>query len=219
MRRMPVALGVTLAFAVTMLAGCGGGDDQKSSAPTASATPSKASTSASGSPKDENSKEPRVKTPRPKDPLAPGTIRPVMRDGKRPHPTVSAAPATLTGTVTYPDGVRLDITKATRGHVSGRMPGDLKGPTRTVSLVLKNDGGKTLDLSRVVVTLVYGKPGRFGQGVYTSKNIDFSGLIKSGKSAKAVYSFIVPKSAGSRITVHVDFDAVHTAAVFSGVQS
>jgi hypothetical protein len=142
-----------------------------------------------------------------------------MRDGKRPHPTVTAAPASLTGQVRYPDGVRLDITKASRGYISGNLPGDLKGPTRTYSLVLENQGRKTLDLSSVVVTLVYGSPGRFGQGVYTAKNIDFSGLIKQGKSAKAVYSFIVPKSAGSRITVHVDFDAVHSAAVFSGLQS
>ncbi len=45
---------------------------------------------------------------------------------------------------------------------------------------------------------------------------DFAGTLKPGTTAKARYAFAVPTSSRSKVTVVVDFDGVHTSAVFRG---
>jgi hypothetical protein len=214
LRRVPVTLGAVLVIGSGVLAGCGG--DGTSAAAPASSEPSAGQTSASTSPHPEQSQTPKVKTPKPKDRLAPSRIKPVIRNGKVPHPTESAAPATMKGVVHYSDGVKLDITGIKQGHVTGSGPGVVKGPTTTFSLTLTNDGRHALKLNSVVVTAVYGRPGRIAHPIYLDRSRDFAGTAKPGKTSTAVYTFSIPVSQLPHVTIHVDFDAVHAAAVFSG---
>jgi hypothetical protein len=212
---MPVTLGVALALAGTTLAGCGGGADTKASAPASVRTPS-ASVS---SPHPEQSQTPKVRAHRPKDPLAPGTIKPVLRNGKRPHPTVTAAPATFRGTVRYSDGVSLEVTRIVHGRVTDEGPGVVQGPVTTFSLSLRNGSSRPLRLDSVVVTAVYGRPGRVASPIYLDRSQDFAGTARPGATAKAVYTFAISVPRSDHVTIHVDFDAVHAAAVFAGSAS
>lgn len=219
-RRIPVSLGAVLVLGCGTVAGCSGsgvpGDSSSDASRATTSASASESVSASGSPRPGKSHSAGPGNAGARDPLAPATIRPVTRDGKRPHPTVTAAPAPLRGVVRYGDGVTLHITGITQGRVTGKGPGVVDGPTTTFELSLQNNGRQPLDLNSVVVTLVYGSPGRVANPVYGAKSRDFAGTVELGRTSTALYTFMVPVSRRSRVTVHVDFDAVHTAAVFSG---
>lgn len=211
LRRVPVALGAVLVIGCGTVAGCGSDAAPEKTGPSAA----QSTTSQSPSPV-VPSQTPKVKVPKPKNPLAPSSYKPVKRDGKVSHPTVSARPATMKGVVRYGDGVELDITGIKQGRVAGEGPGVVQGPTTTFSLKLTNGGRRSLKLNTVVVTAVYGEPGRVANPIYVGNTQDFAGTVKPGKTAKAVYTFMIPVTRRSQVTIHVDFDAVHTAAVFSG---
>ena len=215
MRRMPGTIGVALALASVTLAGCGGGAGTAASTTSARATTPSAATT----PHPEQTQTPKIKTPKAKDPLAPSTIRPVLRNGKRPHPSVVAAPATFQGIVRYSDGVSLDVTGIAHGRVTDEGPGVVKGPTTTFSLSLRNGSSRPLNLNSVVVTAVYGRPGRIASPIYLARSHDFAGTAKPGGIAKAIYTFAISVPSSARVTIHVDFDAVHAAAVFAGSAS
>lgn len=208
LRRVPLSAAAVVVIGLGALSGCGSDDKEPTTAPTASPT--------SASPRAEQTPTPKVKTPKAKDPLAPGTIKPVLRDGKRPHPTVTARPASFKGKVRYGDGVSLDVTGIRHGQVTGEGPGVVKGPVTTFSLTLENGSSRALKLNSVVVTAVYGKPGRVASPIYLDKSQDFAGTTKPGGTAKAVYSFGISVARSDRVTIHVDFDAVHAAGVFTG---
>jgi len=154
---------------------------------------------------------------RPADPLAPPTVGPVVRDGRLPHPSLGAAPATFRQPVSYADGVSVHITSITQGTVSGQGPGVLTGqPTSTLTVRLDNGSSKALALNEVVVTTTYGTPARVAKPVYDEGVRDFSGTVSPGKSATAVYRFDIPTDQLAEVTVNIDFDGVHHAATFHG---
>lgn len=224
MRNKAVRLAALALVGGLALSGCGhsksapkayhGTDPSVSASPTTN--PSKAAASAGAKAKDKAKTKKQTKVA---NPLAPATIKPVIRNGKRPHPTITAPTAAIDGTVTYTDGVTLEITKVTHGKVTGQGPGIVKGPTTTFALTLDNGSDRTLDLTSVVVTTVYGSPARVSSPVYGTGDKDFGSDVKPGRSASAVYSFMISSAQGSRVTVNVDFDGRHTAAVFSGSTS
>ena len=219
-RRVPVSLAIVAAVVgCGAVSGCGGDGTEPtaaSSAPPAYAPPASESASPGAEQTEAQTKTPKVTTHRPKDPLAPGRIRPVVRDGKRPHPTVTAAPATFKGVSHYEDGVSLRVTDIRHGHVTDEGPGAVKGPTTTFKLALTNGSSRALQLNSVVVTAVYGTPGRIARPIYLSQSQDFAGTTKPGRTAKAVYTFGISVPRSANVTIHVDFDAVHQAAVFTG---
>lgn len=210
LRRFPPALGAVLVLAGGAFAGCG------SDAAPAKAAPLTRHSATTSAPPTKPGAIPKVKTPKPKDALAPTRIEPVKRDGKTPHPTVSALPATMTGVVRYGDGVRLKITGIRHGRVTGEGPGVIQEPTTTFALSLTNGEGRPLHLNSVVVTAVYGDPERIANPVYVSNTQDFAGTVRAGSTSKARYAFAIPVTRRSHVSIHVDFDAVHTAAVFFG---
>lgn len=225
------ALGSIAIVSAVLLAGCGGHTAKANSKPYDSSDPSMSASRSSAtrlparnSPTTNPSKaaastrastKPKKQT-KVANQLAPATIKPVIRNGKVPHPTIKAAAAAIDGTVDYTDGVTLKITRITHGKVTGKGPGIVQGPVTTFFVTLHNGSAKTLDLDQVVVTTVYGSPARISSPVYVAKSQDFSGNIKAGKDAKAVYSFMSSTTHAAKVTVHVDFDGRHTAAVFTG---
>ncbi|HEX3815634.1 MAG TPA: hypothetical protein VHX59_22585 [Mycobacteriales bacterium] len=141
----------------------------------------------------------------------------MIRDGKRPHPTVKAPPEPFDKPISYTDGLSLRITGIKQGKVTAQGPGDLPGqPTTTFSVTLKNASPKPVVLNQVVVTATYGTPAQLARPVYDDTTQDFSGTVRKGQSAKAVYVFSVPTADLGNVTVLVDFDGLHAAATFRG---
>jgi hypothetical protein len=145
--------------------------------------------------------------------------RKVSRSGQPLRPTISAAAAPFDGAakVSYPDGVTVKINSITQGSVEGSGPGTIGGPKTTFDLVFTNDSDKPVDMSQVVVTVAYGPRHLQARPVYDAAGqSDFAGNIKPGKSAHATYAFSIPVASLDDVTMWVDFDGLHTSAVFTG---
>ena len=142
----------------------------------------------------------------------------VQRSEAPRKPTATAKPTSIDGTVRYSDGVSLKVTSIKFSKETKKGPGSFPGRAYAVlGLEIANDSDKKLSLSTVVIT-VLDRDGVAVAPVYTeeAKVQDFSGTLGEGKTAKATYAFAVPKKSRSKVTVVVDFDGVHTSAVFRG---
>ncbi|TWP38679.1 hypothetical protein [Leekyejoonella antrihumi] len=218
------ALGVSLAMAAAItLGGCASAPNNASSTSgsnsTSSATPLSAHAKNASSTKQHATASPSVSggtAKRPANPLA-GKAEPVIRNGKRPHPTLSAKPAAFDRTVSYSDGLSLTVKKIRHGVETGYGRGTFHGsPTTQLSVVMTNHTKKSINLQQVVVQMEYGAPARIAPPVYDDVASDFSGVLKSGASQTATYVFSVPTSLLGNVTMTVDMDSVHAAAMFTG---
>ncbi len=146
------------------------------------------------------------------------TYTPIKRDGKAPKPTVTAAAVPFNKVVRYTDGLRLDIVEVKQGKVEGKGPGVLVGqPSTSVALRMTNNSDRAVDLSAVVVTMLYGRQSRQARPVYDNETAkDFTGSLAVGRSADATYLFSVPRDQLKRLRMYVDFDGIHTVAQFRG---
>lgn len=172
---------------------------EPSATPTSSATPAPTPT-ASSAPTSSSQPVPKVQ----------------RSDGATP--TITAKPADTDSKVSYSDGVVLQIRKVTFGKETGKGPGAFPGREFAVlDLEIDNGSKRDLSLDTVVIT-VLDKDGQPVNPVYAeeARVADFTGDLKAGKKVKAAYAFAVPKASRSKVTVVVDFDGVHTSAVFRG---
>ena len=143
----------------------------------------------------------------------------VKRSGqpRTPSVTASSAPFSRGRKVSYPDGIALEITSITQGNVEGRGPGVISGPKTTFSIVFTNDSHRSIDMNQVVVTVTYGPNHLQARPVYDDTGeFDFAGLVPPGASRNATYAFSIPTDQLSRVVMDVDFDGLHTSAVFAG---
>ena len=152
-------------------------------------------------------------------PLAPPSVKPVIRDGVRPHPSISAKPQPFDRPVTYPDGVKLAVTGIHQGRVSGQGPGVVAGPKTTFDLRFTNGSDRAISLDQVVPTAEFGSPSRLARPVYDDRTQDFGTTVKPGATATATYAFSIPKDELSHVVIHLDFDGRHVAATFRGSAS
>jgi hypothetical protein len=217
-RRVAVA-SVCLALNVALLSACSGGpngsadrpggaspDAARSATPTASTASSSAKPSSPGSPSEPDRTAPAQLVPK------------VSRSGQPDTPTTSAKPASVDGTVKYPDGVALRIANVAFSKEKLKGPGSFPGrPYALLKLEISNKSRESLSMQTVVIT-VLDKHDQAVPPVYSreAKVQDFSGTLKPAETARARYAFAVPKSSWSKVTVVVDFDGVHTSAVFLG---
>jgi hypothetical protein len=114
--------------------------------------------------------------------------------------------------------VALKVEKVAFGSEKKKGPGSFPGREFAVlTLSITNKSPKALSMATVVVT-VLDKSGGPVEPVYSDEIDveDFSGTLREGKTLDARYAFAVPKSSRSQVTVVVDFDGVHTSAVFRG---
>ena len=120
--------------------------------------------------------------------------------------------------ISYPDGVTVTVTSIKKGTESGRGPGVVDGrPYVGFSVQIDNRSKVNVDLTQVVVTTTYGSPARVAAPVYEDAAAqDFSGTVKPGQKASAVYFFAVPAQDRADVTTAVDFDGIHEAAIFRG---
>ncbi len=96
----------------------------------------------------------------------------------------------------------------------GRFPG--RGYA-ILSLEILNGGKQPIDLNTTVVTVLDAENQPVAPVYVEEAEVaDFSGKVQQGKTVKARYAFAVAKNSRSQVTVVVDFDGVHTSAVFRG---
>jgi hypothetical protein len=191
----------------------GGAGSQPGSSPTAGASAPN-TTAPAGAPTGAASQRPSA-APTTKNQPVPKVER---SGGGTSAPTVKAKPTSIDGTVKYSDGVRLGITDVQFGKETDKGPGAFPGREYAIlSLAVENSSDKALSMQTVVVTVLDSKNAAVSP-VYVAKAKvqDFSGSLKPGKTAKARYAFAVPKKSRDKVTVVVDFDGVHTSAVFRG---
>jgi hypothetical protein len=212
------ALGVAPLLALLLaLSACGGGSDKPAAHATTSPSPTgNASLGPSGSPGPSSDNSASASPSLPPDPVLKTYVR-VLRGGKRPRPTVSAAAAKFNGAIRFGDGVTLVVTGVDQAKVTDQGPGEFPGEPKTrISLRLTNGSDATLRLNQVVVTAIYGSSRREARPVYDDRSRDFSGVLKPGSKSTAAYSFSIPKAQLGRVTMLVDFDGRHTVATFQG---
>jgi hypothetical protein len=211
----PAALrAVVCVAAAVLLAGCLAGctDSTDSAGDKAGAD----SSSPSGTPSQESATPSSIEPGDRSDPLAPTEIPPVIRGDETPQPSISADPQPFDEPIEYPDGVSLEVTEIEQGEVTDQGPGVVGGPTTAFEVVFTNGSKKPVDLNQVVVTAVYGDPGRLAHPVYDPQSRDFAGRVAPGEKAKARYVFSIPPAQLGNVTVHVDFDGLHAAGRFTG---
>jgi hypothetical protein len=154
---------------------------------------------------------------RPPDPLS-TDVPTLQRPGAKPAAQrVKSTAAAFTGQVHYSDGVTLQVLSITQGASSGQGPGVFVGAPRTAfTIKVTNGTSRALALDGVVVSMRYGSPQRAASPVYEDSARDLAGTVAPGKSATAVYMFSVPTKELTKVTMSVDFDGTHAAAVFRG---
>lgn len=201
-------------------AGCSSSRDGVSASASASASV-RASTGASPSPSVSPSVSPSPSpsgggpTPTP----GPSVIAKVGRPGAPKAPSVSAAPSTFKAPVSYADGVTVRVDRVSSGVESGQGPGVFAGREFAVFTVTMHNGtAKPLDAQQVVVSATYGKRNLVGERVYAADAVasDFGGRLAPGANATARYAFAVPAKQLGDVRLVVDFDGVHTSALFDG---
>jgi hypothetical protein len=215
-RRLLPGGGALLALALTVvLSGCSHGS---SSTPTAGPDTARSTGSAGHSQgtKHHHHKKGEEPSSSVKSPTAPPKVRQVSRDGKPAHPTVSAPPASFHGTVKYSDGLTFQVTDIHQGRVTGQGRGDLQGPKTTFDLRFVNGSSKSVDLTEVVPTAVFGSPARIARPVDDTHTRDFGVKVAAGKTATAAYAFSIPVDQLSHVTIYLDFDGHHYPATFKG---
>jgi hypothetical protein len=145
-------------------------------------------------------------------------IAKVVRDGKASKPTQTAEPASTSGAVSYKDSVKVEIADVSFDEETAKGPGNFPGREYArLTVTITNGSDDAIDLGTAVLTLLDADGAPLTK-VYAAdaETVDFAGSLKPGKTAKAYYAFAVPADARSEITLVVDFDAVHTSAVFRG---
>jgi hypothetical protein len=149
--------------------------------------------------------------------LAASPVRPVVRDGKTPKPTISVAPVKFGTAARYEDGLVLDVSGIAHAKSEGQGPGVFAGePVTRFTLTVTNGSGSTVDLNQVVVSVRYGKPQREASPVYDQTSQDLHGALKPGSKARATYGFSIPAASLSDVLMTVDIDGVHRLASFTG---
>ncbi|MDO5735951.1 MAG: hypothetical protein Q4P15_05705 [Propionibacteriaceae bacterium] len=231
---------IASAVAVLLLSGCTGTTNQpsdvqeplpvaSSSSTASSATPTLLPADSPATPTDNSpmpsasdSDTPAKTTTEPTEPTAKANVLTpvpkVQRSDGASIPTISASPADITENVTYADNVTLRINDIEFGEETKEGPGRFPGRSFAVlSLEMFNGGNQPLDLNAAVITVLDAET-ELVAPVYAEEAevADFSGTVQPGRTAKARYAFAVASESRSQVTVVVDFDGVHTSAVFRG---
>ena len=132
--------------------------------------------------------------------------------------TVSAAASAPDAPEVYADGVTLQITDVSYATETSQGPGAATGREfARLTVELTNGSTAPIDVSTSVVTVLDAEGNRLTP-VYTPESgaRDFSGTVDPRQMTTAVYAVAAPTDHSAPLTIVVDFDALHTSAVFRG---
>lgn len=144
---------------------------------------------------------------------------PPSSSGATQQPQRTKSPIAITHTGTFGGRVTGSITKVQPLTAKARVPGEVSGPALAITIRLVNGSAKTLSLGNAVVNLAYGAAETPGSPMSGPPNRPFTGSLKAGKIATAVYVFRIPRAGGHpRLTIQVSYSPYAPVVVFSGTE-
>ena len=206
----PARLGLVAASSLLLVlgAGCSASGDQEPSAqspsaPVASGTPAPGPTATPG-----KKLPPPATTPVPQP--TPGDIHETV--ASQPQKSVSPVPldkSSRTGT-----GLTVKVSGVEAMTAKAKLPGEVSGPALKITVVAENTGTTKVNLNATAVGL-YGSDGVPAGEMSAKPARPLDGKLASGKTAKGIYVFTIPKKTRDpvKITVTVNDSPV---VVFTG---
>ncbi len=132
----------------------------------------------------------------------------------------TAAPVapTATATASSPAGrVLVSIAGVRSVTTAGRGPGEVAGaPAIAVTLAIRNDTARALDLGQVSVTAAYGAAATPASGSDGVPARPMTGSLRTGASATGTYVFRVPTAQRGRVDLAVSYLAGQPIILFRG---
>lgn len=101
-------------------------------------------------------------------------------------------------------------------HRASAVPGDFAGPALRVTVRLTNGTSGPLPVDGATVDLTYGTDATPGSPLDDDANRPFTGTVRPGATAVAVYVFAVPADRHDHVQVRVSYQAGAPVLVFSG---
>ncbi|MCI0159345.1 hypothetical protein KNO15_21805 [Leifsonia shinshuensis] len=128
---------------------------------------------------------------------------------------VVASTAAVSQNVKTPGGLTAKVTSVQAYTATATRPGEVSGPAVKVTLTLVNDTGSVFPVSTATVNAYYGSastPASSVDGDSASK--PFTGTLKAGATATAVYVFTVPAADSGDVTLTLSDQAGAQLVVF-----
>jgi hypothetical protein len=196
-----------------------------SAATTPAATPSPAAAKPGSATTKKGSTKPGTSKPAKPSTSKPSTSKPSTSKvavGKKLPAGIKApgrkvvAPVDVNATAVA-DSVHVDLTNFTSVKSKANGPGEISAPAVRFTVQLTNTGSSSIALNMVVVNAYYGSAGLPGiQILGDPASKPFTGSLKPGKKATAVYVFNMPVSKRSDATITVSPSPTLPIAVFAG---
>lgn len=132
------------------------------------------------------------------------------------EPPPVADPVDLDEPADFTAGIRAEVTtiEAVEGEAQG--PGEIGGPALRFTITLVNDSGEPVNLDTTVVALFYGPDEVPGVELSGPGADPFSGTLRAGETADAVYVFTSPPDQREDIRITVSYSPFDTTAAFEG---
>ena len=150
------------------------------------------------------------------EPKKPGFVMVNRGDGGK-QKRIAVSAARFNGEAKYDDGVTVSTGGFSEGVVTEEGAGAMTGATYVLFTVkVRNGSERTLDLSAVVPTMVYGPDQVPAAPLYTGVQVaDLVGKVAAGASAEGRYAFMVPADA-TKTALNLDLNGTHAPATFTG---
>lgn len=133
-----------------------------------------------------------------------------------PNAPEVAPPVEIDRPAVFEQRVVAEVTKieAVQGEASG--PGEIAGPALRVSITLKNETPRPVDLDTSVVALFFGSEETPAAELSGPEASPFSGRLGAGETASGVYVFSVPVDERGDVRITVSYSPTDTTVAFEG---
>jgi hypothetical protein len=121
----------------------------------------------------------------------------------------------LKAEATSAPGVTARLARIDSVQATASLPGEVGGPALAITVKVKNQTGKKLDLALGVVNAYYGPERTPAVSVASDGEVPFPASVADGESAKGVYVFQIPEEARP-VRVELDLGNGADVVVFKG---
>lgn len=121
----------------------------------------------------------------------------------------------LKAEATSAPGVTARLARIDSVQATASLPGEIGGPALAITVKVKNQTGKKLDLALGVVNAYYGPERTPAVSVASDGEVPFPASVGDGESAKGVYVFQIPEEARP-VRVELDLGNGADVVVFKG---
>ena len=121
----------------------------------------------------------------------------------------------LKAVATTSPGVTARLARIDSVQATASLPGEIGGPALAITVKVKNQTGKKLDLALGVVNAYYGPERTPAVSVASDGEVPFPASVADGESANGVYVFQIPEEARP-VRVELDLGNGADVVVFKG---